>query len=92
MVHRRERPLRQLGARLPLAGMHRRLHPVELGEDVVGQVERAVGEHVALVPRRTRNGATSSVRRGDLLALAAHVVCVEPRHDADVRVWSQIAM
>src|SRR2546423_1235819 len=45
-----DRPLRQLLARLALAAVHARLHPVELGEHVVGQVELAVGTDVALGP------------------------------------------
>ena len=35
------------------------------------------------VPRRTRKGASSLVRGGDLLGLAAHAVGVQPGHGAD---------
>ena len=48
MPRRFGHPLRQLLARLPLPGVYRCLHPVELGEHVVRQVEAPVVEDVAL--------------------------------------------
>ena len=42
--------LRHLGPRHPLAAVDAGLHPVELSEDVVGQVEPPVGKDVALDP------------------------------------------
>ena len=48
MAHRLHDARRQLPARRPLAGVEADLHPVELGQHVVGQVERPVREDVAL--------------------------------------------
>ena len=56
-----------------------RLHPVELGEHVVGEVEPPVGEDVALDPAQDAERREHLVRGGDLLALAADVVGVEAR-------------
>ena len=70
-------------SRHPLPAVHARLHPVELGEDVVGKVEPAVGKDVALDPAQDAERREQLVGRGDLLALAAHVVGREPAHGAD---------
>ena len=59
------------------------LHPVELGEDVVGQVERAVGEDVALASAQDAERSECLVGGRDLLGLTAQVVRIEARHDAD---------
>ena len=66
--------LGHLPPRHPLAAVDARLHPVELGEDVVGEVEPAVGEDVALDPAQDAERRQQLVRRRDLLALAADVV------------------
>src|SRR5206468_7494156 len=84
LVPRRLRhPPRELLAALTLARMDAGLHPVELREHVVGQVERAVAEDVALRAAQDPERRELLVRGCDLLALAAYVVRVEPRHDAD---------
>ena len=69
--------------RLALAGVEAELHPVELGEDVGGEVEPALAQDVHLGPAQDAKRRQLLVGRGDLLALAAQVVCVEPRDDAD---------
>ena len=68
-----------------LARVHARLHPVELREHVVREVERSVGEDVALDPAQHAERRDELVRGGDLLALPPHVVGVQPRDDAHVR-------
>ena len=83
--------LGHLRARHPLAAVHAGLDPVELGEDVVGQVEPPVGEDVALDPAQDAERRQQLVGGGDLLALAAHVVGVSPRTAPTAGVWSQIA-
>ena len=83
MVHRLDRALRQLVAASALAGVDARHHPVQLGEHVVGKVERRVGADVALDPAQDAERRQALVRRGDLLALAPDGVCVEPRDDRD---------
>jgi hypothetical protein len=84
MVHRLERALRQLVSRLPLPRVHRRLHPLELIEDVVRQVERAVGEDVALAAAQHAERRELIVRGGDLFGLTAKVVGVEAGDDPNV--------
>ena len=64
--------------------VHARLHPVELGKDVVGQVERPVRKDVALDPAQDAERCERLVRRGDLLGLSSDIVCVEPGDDAHV--------
>ena len=91
MAHRLEHALRE---RLPapaLARVEADLHPVELREHVVREVERAVRQDVGLDPAEQPERRQPLVRRCDLLALAAHAVRVEARHDATAVVWSQIA-
>jgi hypothetical protein len=51
--------------------MHRCLDPVELGEDVVGKVERAVVQDVALRPAQDAERRELAVRPLDLLTLTA---------------------
>ena len=81
-----------LRARHPLAAVDARLHPVELGEHVVGEVEPAVGQDVALDPAQDAERRQRLVGRGDLLALAADVVGASgPRTAPTAGVWSQIA-
>ena len=65
-----------------LAGVQADLHPFELGEHVVGEVERAVGEDVALAAAEEPERREQLVRGCDLLALPADVVGVEPGDDA----------
>ena len=65
--------------------MDARLHPLELGEDVVGEVEPSVGEDVALDPAQDAKRREPLVGGGDLLALAADVVGREPADGADGR-------
>ena len=83
--------LGHLAPRHALAAVDARLHPVELGEDVVGQVEPAVGEDVALDPAQDAERRQHLVRGRDLLGLAADVVGVSPRTAPTAGVWSQIA-
>ena len=66
--------LGHLAPRHPLAAVDARLHPVELGEHVVGQVEPPVREDVALDAAQDAERRQHLVRGGDLLGLAAHVV------------------
>ena len=84
MPHRFERPLRDLLARRPLARVDARLNPVELGEDVVWEVERTVREDVALGAAQDPKRRYLLVRGRDLLGLAAQVVGVKARHDSHV--------
>ena len=84
--------LGHLAPRHPLPAVHARLDPVELGEDVVGEVEPAVGQDVALDPAQDAERREQLVRGRDLLALAADVVGVRPRTAPTAGVWSQIAM
>ena len=74
-----------LAPRHPLAAVDARLHPVELGEDVVGQVEPPVGEDVALDPAQDAERREPLVGRRDLLGLPADVVGAEAAHGADRR-------
>ena len=74
-----------LRSRHPLAAVDARLHPVELGEHVVGEVEPAVGEDVALDPAQDAERRQRLVGGRDLLGLAADVVGGEARHRADRR-------
>jgi len=74
-----------------LAPVHARLDPLELREDVVGEVEAPVGEDVALDSAQDPKRCQQLVRPRDLLGLAAHVVGGEPADGADGGVWSQIA-
>ena len=91
MPHRLDDPRGQLPPPRALPGVQRDLDPVELGEDVVGEVERPVREDVALDPAQDAERRERVVRGRDLLALAPHRVGVEPRDDPHCRVWSQIA-
>ncbi len=84
MPHRLQDPLGDPVAWLALARVQADLHPLELGEHLVGKVERAVREDVGLDPAQDPEGRELVVRRRDLLALAPHVVGVEAGHDADV--------
>ncbi len=77
--------LGQLASGAPLAGVQADLDPIQLGEHVVGKVERPVGEDVALDPAQDAEGCEALVDSGDLLGLTAHVVRFEPGYDADVR-------
>ena len=70
--------------RLALAGVQAELHPVELGEHVVGQVEAAVAADVDLGPAQDAERRELLVGERDLLALAPQRVRVEAGHDADV--------
>ena len=71
--------------------MDARLHPVELREDVVGEVEPAVGQDVALDPAQDAKRRQHLVRGRDLIGLAAHVVGREAGTAPTAGVWSQIA-
>ena len=71
--------------RHPLAAVDARLHPVELREDVVGQIEPPVGEDVALDPVQHAERREGLVRLRDLLRLPADVVAREPADRADGR-------
>ena len=82
MLHRVHDPRGELPPRRPLPGVQRQLHPVELREDVVREVERAVADDVALDPAEHAEGRELLVHRGDLLGLPAQIVAVEAWHDA----------
>ena len=69
----------------PLAGMQAQLHPFELLEHVVGQVERAVAADVHLRAAENPKRRELLVDAGDLLGLPAQGVRVETGHDPDVR-------
>ncbi len=69
----------------PLARVDAGGDPVELVQDVVGQIQRAVGKDVALDAAQDPERRERLVGRGDLLALAAHVVGGQAGHDADAR-------
>ena len=71
--------------RAALAAVDARLHPVELVEDVVGQVERAVGQDVALRAAQDPERRDDLVGGGDLLRLPAERGRVEAVHGADGR-------
>ena len=74
MAQRLEHAFGHLPPRHPLAAVDAGLHPVQLGQHVVGQVEPAVGEDVALDPAQHAERRQHLVGGGDLLALAAHVI------------------
>ena len=76
-------PLGHLRAGHSLPAVHAGLDPVELSEDVVGEVEPPVGEDVALDPAQHPERSQLRVGRGDLLALAADVVGGQPVHRPD---------
>ena len=71
--------------------MDARLHPVELGQHVVGEVEPAVGEDVALDPAQDAERGELLVGGGDLLGLAPTSSGVSPWTAPTAGVWSQIA-
>ena len=77
--------LGHLPPRHPLPAVHAGLHPVELGEHVVGEVEPAVGQDVALDPAQDAERRQQLVGGRDLLALAADVVGREAADGADGR-------
>ena len=85
MPHRLGHLARQRRALLALARVEAELHPVELGQHVVGQVERAVAADVDLGAAQDPERRELLVRGGDLLGLAAQRVGVEARDDAHVR-------
>ena len=72
--------IRSRGSRWPACTLE--LHPVELREDVVGEIERPVGEDVDLASAQDAKGRELLVRGGDLLALAPDVVGVESGYDS----------
>ena len=78
VAQRRLDPRGHLAPRHPLAAVHAGLDPVELGEDVIGQVEPAVGQDVAFDPAQDPERREALVGRGDLLGLAANVVGGRP--------------
>ena len=83
IAQRRQDTLRHLGLRHPLSAVDARLHPVELGQDVVGKIEPAVGQDVAFDPAQDAEGREDLVGRRDLLGLPADVVGGEPADGAD---------
>jgi hypothetical protein len=70
--------LGHLPSRHPLPAMDAGLHPLELGQRVVGEVEPTVGEDVALDPAQDAERRQRVVGRRDLLGLPADVVGVRP--------------
>ena len=91
MFQRRDHAAGQLLPRHPLPAVDAGLDPVELGQHIVGEVEPAVGQDVALDAAQDAERGEALVRGGDLLALAADVVAGEPPAGPTAGVWSQIA-
>jgi hypothetical protein len=71
MPHRFRHLPRQLVAPLALTRVEAELHPVELCEHVVREIERAVGADVDLRPTENAERRELLVHGGDLLALPA---------------------
>lgn len=71
-------------ARGALSPMERKLDPLELAEDIVGQVECAVRADVALDAAQDPEGCELLVGRRDLLRLPPERVGVETLDDRDV--------
>src|SRR6476660_566549 len=65
--------------------MDARLNPVELGQDVVWEIELAVRPDVALDPGEDSEGRQPLVCLGDFFGLPADIVRPEPGHRADRR-------
>src|SRR5438105_8282606 len=85
MAHRLDDLLRQPVCVLSLSRVERELHPLELRERVVGEIERSVAPDVALGAAQDAERCKRGVHRVDLLRLTAQRAGVETRHDADVR-------
>ena len=66
--------LRHLPSRHSLPAVHACLHPVELRKDIVGKVEPAVREDVALHTAQDAERRQHFVRRRDLLGLTTQLV------------------
>ncbi len=81
MAHRLDDPVRERVAAPPLARVQADLHPVQLGEHVVGEVERAVREDVALAAAQDPERRQQLVGGRDLLSLPADVVGIETGDD-----------
>ena len=79
VTHRLDDARGQLLPGRALAGVQRELHPVELGEHVVGNVECAVAADVALDAAQHPERRERLVRRGDLDGLPPQRVAVEAR-------------
>ena len=78
-----QQPLRDAVGILPLRHVQRREHPVELGEHVVGQIERAVAHDVDLAARQQLEAVERLADPLHGLDLAAHVVGLEADAHAD---------
>src|SRR5215211_118385 len=76
-------PLSHLPPRHPLSTMDARLYPLELGEDVVREVEPSVGEDVAFGSTQDTERRKQFIRGRDLLSLAANVVGSQSADGAD---------
>ena len=85
VLHRLDHLGRQPRARVALARVEAELHPVELCEHVVGQVEPSVPKDVDLDAAKHAERGEAVVGLLDLLALSAQRVGVEARDDTDVR-------
>ena len=73
-LQRCEHAPRQLLPRGPLTAVNARLHPVELRQQVLGQIQRPVAPDVALDPTQQPERRELLVRLRDFLRLPPHVV------------------
>ena len=81
MAHGFDDACGQFRARCALPAMERDLHPVELGEHVLGNVEAPVGTDVALHAAQDPEWRKLLVGGRDFLALTPQRVAVEPGDD-----------
>ena len=84
-------PLGQLPRRHALPTVDARLHPVELRQQRVGEIERAVREDVALDAAQDAERRELLVHARDLHGLRRRSSAVRPGTAPTAGVWSQIA-
>ena len=92
MAHGLDDAFRDLVARLALAGMKAELHPVELREHLVGEVEEPSGRMSTSLPRRIWNGASCSLAAAISSPWRRTASASRPGTTRTACVWSQIAM
>jgi hypothetical protein len=74
MLHGPDVPAFERGGILPCLLVQRREHDVELLEDVVGEIETAVGQDVDFASMEDGNVGILLAKRRDLLALSLDAV------------------